>query len=106
MGANVTDFFRSNFFGVINLVALICGLAYFSGQLQNSVSAQNASLASVERQLRHVQVADGQTRQNTSDISRIRANQDVVSRQLMQISTQISSLGQWVKDHQRQGGGQ
>lgn len=96
----ISDFFRTNFFGLLNLLALVCGLAYFSGQLQNSVLTQNQSMRSVERQLRELSVVQGQTTQNTDDISRMRANEGVLSSQLLQISGQISGLSQWVKDHQ------
>ena len=95
----VNGFFRQNFFGVANLAALICGLAYFSGQLQTSVSAQNQALASVQHQLRQLEGFEGQTVQNTDDISRVRANEGIVSQQLLQISGQISALSQWAKHH-------
>lgn len=95
------DFFKQNFFALANLLALICGLAYFSGQLQSSVSTQNAALDRVERQVRLFQAVQNETGQNTSDISRIRESQDSERQELMQISGQISGLSQWVKDHRR-----
>lgn len=101
----ISDFFRQNFFGLVNLLALVCGLAYFSGQLQSSVTQENTAIAAVQRQLQDMESLNGQTVQNTSDISRIRVNEDVVSQQLLQISTQISGLTQWVKDHHGNLGG-
>lgn len=99
MPSGAGDFIRQNLFSMINLATLVVGLAYFSGQLQDSVDRQNATISRMRNQMLAIQHVIVRTEENTLDISRLRSQGSAVSGQLQRVSDQIASLSQWVRDH-------
>jgi len=96
---NFSEFLRTNLFPAVNLLVVIGGLAYYSGELQSSVAEQNLAIQQIQNQISALQASAVAGQQNTLDIGRLRAETDGVTGKLDVISNQISTLTQWVKDH-------
>ncbi len=105
MSTQISDFIKSNLFALINLVTLIVGLGFFAGAVQSAVETQNAEIQRMRQDMRSVRSLAGETSQNTADIRRLRGADSSIQSELLTISEQISSMDQWVKDHQTGGGG-
>lgn len=97
--SGISEFIRSNVFSLINLVVVIGGLSYYSGEMQSTLSAQNRAIRQIQTQIGGLQASASSGTQNTSDIARLRAETDTVQQKLDGISDQLSRLSQWVKDH-------
>ena len=98
--SQVADFIKGNLFALINLVTLVVGLGFFAGAVQSAVGTQNREIQRMRRDMRAMQSLGDQTEQNASDIRRLRGSESAIQNDLLTISEQISSMDQWVKDHQ------